>query len=293
MCLLRYEGIVYRPPSEASSVLIQATIGCPHNRCAFCAMYKEKKFRIRSVADIKEDILSARRCYGDRVGSMFFPDGNTIIMRTEQLEEIFLYAREVFPQLERITLYGSARFINLKTLEELRRLKAAGLNRIHSGMESGDDVTLQRIDKGADAAAIIEAGVKVKEAGIEQSEYIMIGVGGRERTEEHAAESARVINAIGPDFVRLRTFIPMPETRMYNRWLQGEFGLLCPHEALKETAQFISQLTTPTMLYSDHPSNYAYVNGRIPEDKPAMLNVIAKLLTMPEDAFRPPEEGSL
>lgn len=290
---MRYEGVVYRPPSEANSVLIQATVGCPHNRCAFCSMYKDKPFKIRPVEEIKEDILSAKKYYGSSVQTMFFPDGNTILMKTEQLEDIFGYAREVFPELKRITLYGSARFINLKTPEELERLREAGLNRLHSGMESGDDVTLARIDKGADAAAIIEAGLKVISAGIELSEYIMIGVGGRERTKEHATESARVLNAIGPDFIRIRTFMPMAGTLMYTRWQNGEFGLLNPHEALKETALFIEHLTTPTMLYSDHPSNYAYVNGRIPEEKPAMLQAIERLLTMPETSFRPPAVGSL
>lgn len=290
---MRYEGIVYRPPSEANSVLIQATIGCPHNRCAFCAMYKDKVFRIRPVADIKEDIRSAREYYGDSVDTLFFPDGNTIIMRTEQLEEIFSYACAVFPGLKRITLYGSARFMNMKTPGEFERLRKAGLTRIHSGMESGDDVTLSRIDKGADADAIIAAGQKVRAAGIELSEYIMIGIGGRERTQEHAAESARVLNAIGPDFIRLRTFMPMPGTALYTQWRQGEFGLLRPHEALRETARLIEGLEAPGMLYSDHSSNYAYVNGRIPEDKPAMLAVIAKLLTLPETSFRSPETGSL
>lgn len=290
---MRYEGTVYRPPSEANSVLIQATIGCPHNRCAFCAMYKDKPFRIRPVAEIKEDIRSAKEYYGEDVDTMFFPDGNTIIMRTEQLEEIFSYACEVFPGLKRITLYGSARFMNMKTPNELTRLKKAGLTRIHSGMESGDDVTLSLIDKGADAAALIEAGRKVRNAGIELSEYIMIGIGGRERTKEHAAESARVLNAIEPDFIRLRTFMPMPGTALYTKWRQGDFGLLRPHEALTETARLIEGLETPSMLYSDHPSNYAYVNGHIPEDKQAMLAVIAKLLTLPETSFRPPETGSL
>lgn len=274
-------------------MLIQATIGCPHNRCAFCAMYKDKPFRIRPVSEIKEDIRSAKEYYGDDVDTMFFPDGNTIIMRTEQLEEIFSYACEVFPRLERITLYGSARFMNMKTPDELARLKKAGLTRIHSGMESGDEVTLTLIDKGADAAALIEAGRKVRSAGIELSEYIMIGVGGRERTREHAAESARVLNAIEPDFIRLRTFMPMPGTVLYTKWRQGDFGLLRPHEALTETARLIEGLETSSMLYSDHPSNYAYVNGHIPEDKQAMLAVIAKLLALPETSFRPPETGSL
>lgn len=290
---MRYEGVVYRPPSEANSLLIQATIGCPHNKCAFCAMYKDKTFRIRPVEEIKADLRVAQAQYGTNVDTVFFPDGNTIIMRTEQLEEIFRYTRQLFPHMERITLYGSTQFINRKSKEELERLKEAGLGRIHCGIESGDDITLSRICKGADAAAVIAAGQKVRTAGIELSEYILIGIGGRERTKEHAIASARVLNEINPEFIRLRTFIPMAGTVMYERWAAGEFGLLSPHEALHETELFITNLQATSLLYSDHASNYAYVNGRIPEDKPVMLSTIHKLLAIPEESFRPPESGGL
>jgi len=176
---LRYEGVVYRPPSEASSLIIQATIGCPHNKCTFCAMYKDKAFRIRSVEEIKTDLRLAQAQYGSTVDSVFFADGNTILMRTEQLEDIFCYTQQLFPANKRITLYGSTQFINLKSEGEFERLKKAGLSRIHGGSESGDDITLTRIAKGADAAAVITAGKKVRAAGIELSEYIMIGIGGR------------------------------------------------------------------------------------------------------------------
>jgi radical SAM superfamily enzyme YgiQ (UPF0313 family) len=146
---LRYEGTVYRPPSEANSLLIQATIGCPHNKCTFCQMYKGTRFRLRPVHEIKEDLAMARDYYGDGIYSIFFPDGNTIIMKTDQLEEIFLYAKELFPRLQRITVYGSARYINKKSLADLQRLKAAGLTRIHTGMESGENVFFSGISWAA------------------------------------------------------------------------------------------------------------------------------------------------
>ncbi|MCX5780456.1 MAG: radical SAM protein, partial [Firmicutes bacterium] len=176
---MRYEGNIYRPPSEAGSLLIQATIGCPHNKCTFCSMYKGTRFKIRPVQEIKEDLLAARDHYGAYIESIFFPDGNTIIMKTEQLVEIFAYAHELFPQLQRITIYGSARFVNKKSLEDLTRLHAVGLSRVHMGMESGDDITLQKICKGTTSAEIIEAGLKLKAAGIETSEYYLVGIGGR------------------------------------------------------------------------------------------------------------------
>lgn len=256
-------------------------------------MYKDVQFRIRSVADIKEDLRLAREYYGDAVETMFLPDGNTILMKTEQLADILQFAKEQFPRLNRITVYGSAKYIRLKTATELSQLKEAGLNRIHCGMESGDTVTLARINKGATAEEVIEAGLKVKQAGIELSEYILIGVGGRERTREHAIGSAAVLSSIDPDFIRVRTVIPLPGTPLYNDYCQGIFGLLSPHEALKETALLIENLTCHSMLYSDHYSNYANVNGKLPDAKPAMLQDIAKLLKISEAQFRSPEEGGL
>jgi len=257
-------------------------------------MYKEKHFRIRPVEDIRQDIAAAREYYGPALQSLFLPDGNTILMKTAELVEILEYARELFPGLKRVTMYGSAQFINLKTPAELSALRLAGLDRIHSGMESGDDVTLKNVCKGSTSAQIISAGHKVMNAGMELSEYILIGVGGQGRTVEHASESARVINEIGPDYIRLRTLIPMPGTPLHETWRQGKFDLLRPHQALQETRLFIDNLTvTGSKLFSDHHSNYAWVNGRLPEDKRSMLKTIDELLLQPETGFRPPEEGSL
>jgi radical SAM superfamily enzyme YgiQ (UPF0313 family) len=257
-------------------------------------MYKDKKFRIRTVADIRQDLKEARMYYGETVRSLFLPDGNTILMKTPELIEILTYARELFPELTRITMYGSAQFLNLKTPEELSALRQAGLDRIHSGMESGDDVTLKKICKGSTAEEIIEAGRKVIEAGMELSEYVLIGIGGEERTQEHARESARVINAIRPRFIRLRTLIPMPGTPLHDEYFRGTFQLLGPHSALQETRLFIDNLTVDAAeLFSDHHSNYAWLNGRLPADKQEMIKKIDELLLLPESRFRSPEEGNL
>jgi len=291
---MRYEGTVYRPPSEANSLLIQATIGCPHNKCSFCSMYKESRFKIRPVEEIKEDLLAARQYYGEFVESLFFPDGNTIIMKTAQLVEIITYARELFPHLQRITVYGSARFVNKKSVEELQQLKDAGLSRIHTGMESGDDVTLQRIHKGTTAAEIIEAGLKLKKVGIDTSEYYLVGIGGKERWREHALESARVLSAFSPDFIRLRTFVPVPGTPIYDEYKQGSFELLSPHEALQEIGLLISNLHCEgSYVLSDHVSNYWNISGRLPEDREIMLDGIKTALAVPENRFRPAEISRL
>lgn len=290
---MRYEGIVYRPPSEAGSLLIQATIGCPHNQCTFCGMYKEKQFRIRTVTEIIEDLMQAREVYQDAVDTLFFPDGNTILMKTSDLLEIIHAAKEIFPALQRITMYGSSKYILKKSEEDLALLQQSGLTRIHSGMESGDNLVLSRICKGANAQETILAGRKVKAAGIELSEYVMLGIGGKERSGEHALHSAKVLNEINPDFIRLRTLIPMPGTRLYEEYRLGTFQLLSPHEALRETRLLIEQLDVTSKLYSDHHSNYAYVNGLLPKAKNKMLQTIDHLLTLPEEQFRSPQEGNL
>lgn len=282
---MRYEGAIYRPPSEAGSLLIQATIGCPHNKCTFCGMYKNKKFRIRPVTEIKEDLWRARDYYGPGVKTIFFPDGNTIVMKTKDLVEIFQFARQLFPRLERITVYGSARFLVRKSLEELRLLKEAGLDRIHSGMESGDDVVLQKIQKGATSQEIITAGLRVKEAGIEISEYLLLGIGGEERTREHALASAAVLNAIDPHFIRLRTYTPVPRTPLGEEYAAGTFKLLSPHQVLQELRLFLENLEVTGWLLSDHISNYLDLNGRMPHDKPLLLTAIDQALQIDEEYF--------
>ena len=291
---MRYEGVIYRPPSEAGSLLIQATIGCPHNRCTFCCLYKDKKFRVRPVEDIKADLQLAREYYGEGVQSLFLPDGNTIGMKTEQLVEICRFARSCFPHLERITVYGSARFVNRKSLEELIALKEAGLDRIHMGMESGDDVVLQEICKGTSSEEIIEAGLKLKQAGIEVSEYYLAGVGGRKYSQQHAINSARTLNAFVPDFIRLRTFCPQPGTPLYEAYLAGEFELQTPHETLREVKLLLEHLECEGSVFlSDHSNNYCNVNGLLTRDKARMLSQIDELLTYDEHLFRPPHLGVL
>ncbi len=284
---MRYEGVVYRPPSEAGSLLIQATIGCPHNKCTFCNMYKGTKFRLRPVEEIKEDLLAARDYYGEYVESLFFPDGNTIIMKTDQLVEIFEYAHSLFPHLKRITVYGSARYVNVKKQDELIRLKEAGLARVHTGMESGDDEVLKRISKGVTAEGIISAGIKLKNAGIDVSEYYLVGIGGEELTEQHAINSAKALSQFSPDFIRLRTFVPVPGTPIYEDYQAGTFKLLSPHQALREIRLLIENLDCQgSTVLSDHVSNYWNVNGSLPEDKDKMLKDIDRALTIDESRFR-------
>jgi radical SAM superfamily enzyme YgiQ (UPF0313 family) len=285
---MRYEGPIYRPPSEADSLLIQATIGCPHNRCTFCMVYKDgPRYRVRPVDDIKEDMLEAKKIYGPHVRTMFLPAGNTIAMKTEDLAEVCSFAKMTFPTIDRITVYGSSQFIHKKGPMQLERLAKAGLGRIHVGIESGDDVVLRRIRKGTHARQQIEAGRWVMAAGIELSLYVILGIGGRERTREHAEETARVINEIAPDFVRLRTFVPKTNTPLLEDVQAGRFEMLTPHGVLEETKALLEGLTIATTLTSDHYTNYINLYGSLPEDKPRLLDQITQASEQGESYFRP------
>lgn len=287
---MRYEGTVYRPPSEAGSLIIQATVGCPHNRCAFCAMYSDTRFRRRSLGEVIEDLDLALEVHGPGVRTIFLADGNTAALPTDTLVAIGEAARERFPRLERVTMYGSAKFLAAKSADEWRQIGAAGITRVHSGLESGDPVTLERIRKGVDPDDAVSAFNHVMDAGIELSVYVMVGVAGRERWREHAEGSAGVLNRASPDFVRLRTFVPALGTEWCERWQRGELTLLDAHEALTETRLLVERLRGPTVLLSDHISNFLDVHGRIPGDRDLMLDAIDEALQLPLARFRPPTE---
>jgi len=288
---MRYQGVVYRPPSEAGSLIIQATLACPHNKCAFCGMYKGRKFLVRPMDEIIEDLDIALAVYGSGgVQTIFLADGNTAVLPTEKLVTIGEAARARFPRLHRITVYGSAKFLVKKSVDEWRRVAAAGITRIHSGLESGDAATLQAINKGVTPEQAIEAYRHVMSAGIDLSVYLMVGVAGAERWREHALGSAQVLNAAPPTFIRLRTFVPQPDTPWHDRWKAGDLTLLSAHQALQETRLLIEHLESPTTLLSDHVSNFLDVRGCIPQDKPAMLAEIDEALQWPLKSFRPPTE---
>ncbi len=285
---MRYEGPIYRPPSEADSLLIQATVGCPHNKCTFCMVYKDNvRFKVRATTEIKEDLDEAYKIYGDAIRTLFLPAGNTIAMPTTALAEICRYSRKLFPRLRRITVYGSAPYIHQKGISELKQLAEAGLSRIHVGLESGDDEILRRVKKGCNQQIQIAAGRMVRQAGLELSEYVILGLGGKERTTPHALATARAVNAIVPDYLRLRTLVPKINTPLLEEVLQGRFQMLSPHEVILETISLLEAITITTQVVSDHYTNYVNVVGRLPEDKAAMLRTLQIARQRPEADFRP------
>jgi radical SAM superfamily enzyme YgiQ (UPF0313 family) len=276
---MRYDEPVYRPPSEANSLIIQATIGCPHNKCEFCFMYKGKKFKKRPLGEIKEDIAEAKELYGDYVRTVFLADGNTIILKTEDLLEIVNFCYAMFPKLDRVTSYGAAKFIlRTKTVEDLKRLRKAGLKRLHMGLESGNDLVLESICKGATSEEMIKAGRMVKEAGMELSEYVLLGIGGQKLWKEHAVDTARVLNAIDPDFIRVRTLVLRPDAPLWKKLKAGEFVPVTRKETLMETRLLVEKLDCHSEFWSDHVSNIADVNGKLPEDKGRMLEKLDELI---------------
>jgi radical SAM superfamily enzyme YgiQ (UPF0313 family) len=284
---LRYEGPIYRPPSEANSLLVQATIGCPWNKCTFCMVYKNgPKFKIRPVKEIKEDLLWAKNNYGSSIETVFFPSGNTIIMKTDDFVEILKYTKKLFPNIKRITIYGSAQYIERKGLDDLKKIANAGLSRIHVGLESGDDEILKNVKKGSTKEIQIKAGKLVKQAKIELSEYVVLGLGGKKRTKQHIKETVDVLNQINPDFIRIRTFLPKINTPILEQIKSGDFQILSPHEALQETYNLIKGLKVTSRIYSDHYTNYIQVNGKLPEDKDNMIKTIKNALKRNQKSFR-------
>ena len=313
-----------RPPSEAYSLLIRATRNCPWNRCLFCPIYKGRKFELRSVEEIIKDIEAAKAIsegikeiawkmgYGNKVlevaamlanqpqygqsvhnvalwlatggESAFLQDSNTLIMRTPDLVQVISFLRKTFPSLNRVTTYARSHTAARKSVAELKELKDAGLDRIHIGLETGYDPLLAYMEKGCTAKNHIEGGKKVKEAGISLCEYIMPGLGGKKMSQEHARETARVLNEIDPDYIRLRSLHITPNMPLWTKLQSGDFELQTEDEVVKEIGIFIENLQVTSYLTSDHILNLLMeVEGKMPEDKEKCLNIINKYLSLPDE----------
>lgn len=271
---MQYEGIVYRPPSEAYSLIIQLTIGCAHNHCTFCSMYKGKKFRIRPLEEVIADLEECRRHYG-AVRRIFLADGDALIVKTPDLLYILDKIKEIFPEVERVTMYAAPRDILNKSPEDLQALHQAGLDMVYVGAESGDDQTLTDIKKGVTAAQVIEAGQKVRAAGIRLSMTLISGLGGRKRLKEHAIASAQLISAIKPEYVGFLTLMVEPGTELYGQVERGEFDLITPPEVLEEMKLFLTHVDSEgTVFRANHASNYVNLAGDLNMDKPLLLRRI-------------------
>ncbi|MDD4239207.1 MAG: radical SAM protein [Desulfotomaculaceae bacterium] len=315
---LAFEQGPIRPPSEAHSLLIRLTRNCPWNRCAFCNAYKGTTFSVRTVEDIKKDIdtiaemsrLIARVSQGNDTDGLqsklyesgefqlyhvanwlasggktvFLQDGNSMLLKTAALLEILAYMKEKLPTVERITSYARSDTLLRKSVDELAQLKQAGISRVHVGLESGCDEVLKFMDKGVTAQQHIDAGKRVKESGISLSEYILLGLGGRKWAKEHPFDTARVLSAINPDYIRLRTLAIVENTPLYTKMQQGAWEEQPDANIVEEEKILIENLNgIESRLLSDHSMNLlGEINGNLPHDKPAMLQVIDRFLALPE-----------
>lgn len=280
---MRYEGTIYRPPGEWKSYLLQVTVGCSHNQCTFCGMYKDKRFHIRPLRDIFEDIALAKEYYG-RMGRsvkrVFLCDGDAIIMPTEQLLSILAKLYETFPELERVTAYAGPRSTLVKTPEELRQLREAGLYRVYLGVETGDDQLLHAIKKGVDAKEMLEAGVRLREAGLDLWVMVLLGIAGPgEPSRRHIAATVEMMNAMKPRHLSALTYLPEPNTELGEQVERGEFQLITGREALLETRGLVAGLTVDPLHFTcDHASNYLPLKGSLPEEREKMLAAIDQAL---------------
>lgn len=266
---------LYRPPSEANSLIIQATLGCSHNKCSFCNMYKSKKFTIKSLENIKNDINYFRQIYS-HVEKVFLADGDALIIPTEDLKEILTYIKRVFPECERITLYGSPKSILNKSLEELKELKALGLSMIYMGVESGDDEVLEDINKGVSSEDLVKAAKRVKASNILLSVTAIAGIGGKEKSKNHAIGTGKVIGNMAPDYFGILTLMVEEGTKLHSKIISKEFELLDDKDILSEIKILIENIeVNETIVFRcNHASNYISLRGNLPEDKEKLLNQI-------------------
>ena len=269
---MRYEGSIYRPPSEAYSLLVQVTIGCSHNTCTFCGMFKEKQFRVRNVEEVIEDLQEARRMYRS-VGRIFLCDGDALCLSNNKLRAILETIRELFPECSRVGVYGSAKDILRKSAEELRELRDLGIGIIYIGAESGSDKVLKAINKGVTARELIDAVNFAEEQGLKTSVTFISGMAGREGWEEHAIETGKMISEMNASYVSLLTLMLEPCTPLYRDIQEGNFHVLTGEEVVKETYLMLKHMNPKSecVFRSNHASNYVSLRGNLPQDRDRML----------------------
>lgn len=271
---MHYEGNIIRPPSEADSILLQITVGCSRNKCTFCGTYTGERFRIKPDSIIMEDIAFAAT-YCRRQRRVFLCDGDALIIPQKRLINILSEIKKQLPWVTRVGLYANAKSLDLKTPDELKELKAHGVGIAYMGLETGDDVTLKNINKGASSGQMIKMGRKAREAGIKLSITVLLGIAGRERSIIHAEETGRVLSAIDPEYVGALSLMLIPGTPLYNDYKAGKFTLIEPDEMLKELRVMINATNlTKGQFHANHASNYLPIKARLPKDKEATIKLI-------------------
>ena len=277
---MRYEGNIYRPPSEAYSLIVQVTVGCTHNKCTFCSMYKDKKFHIRKLEDVLEDLAWARKSY-PRVERIFLCDGDALCLSNSRLLPILSYIKENFPECERVTVYGRANDALKKTDEELRELYEAGITMVYIGAESGSGKVLKDINKGETRQQIIDGVKKIEASGMMASVTFISGLAGKAGWREHAVETGRMISEMSPSYVALLTLLVDSSVPMAKDIESGKMELLSAEEVMAETLLMLqnTEVTKKCVFRSNHASNYLSLKGNLPDDREAMMDLIRKAMS--------------
>ncbi|MFO8084283.1 MAG: radical SAM protein [Desulfobacterales bacterium] len=275
---MHYEGNIIRPPSEANSILLQATVGCSRNKCTFCGSYQGERFKIKSDDIIMQDIaFAANHCKNQR--RVFLCDGDALIIPQKRLMNILTEIEKQIPWVTRVGVYANAKSINMKSFDELKELSEHKLKIAYMGLETGDDVTLKAINKGVDSEKIIRMGKKIRQAGIKLSVTVILGIAGKKRSRIHATETGRVLSAIDPEYVGALSLMLIPGTSLYNDYKAGRFPLLTPEEMLAELRTIIANTNlSQGLFHANHASNYLPIKARMPKDKEKTLALIDQAL---------------
>ncbi|MBL4683660.1 MAG: radical SAM protein [Nannocystaceae bacterium] len=284
-----YVGRIFRPPSEANSLLVQVTVGCSHNRCAYCDMYRDKKFRPKPPEQITKDILEAASA-GAVNRRVFLCDGDALILPTRKLLAVLAQIREHLPWIERVGVYGDTRSVGRKSTEELTALREAGLGIVYHGMESGDDEVLLAIDKGGTRAESIETAAKLREAGIIHSVMVLLGVGGVARSQQHATNTASALTAMQPQYVGTLTTTVVPATPLAQAEARGDFELPGKFQMLQELRTIVAESNfTATRFSANHASNYLPIRAEMPRDKEAVVLALDEVIARGDERMLKPE----
>lgn len=284
---MRYEGKIYRPPSEADSYILQATIGCSWNHCTYCDMYRDKAFRVRDLDETLADIRTAAKSFGENITKVFVADGDALVLDLRHWEAILPACHDAFPRIKRVSAYATAVNINEKSDAELKRLRELGLSLLYMGPETGDDVTFKRIAKGSNFDEHVEAARRAHEAGMKVSAIFLLGAGGTERSREHAEGSARLISAMDPEFVSALTLTIIPGTPIAKMQAAGKFTLPSVTRMLEELRTMVAAASpTDAIFRTNHASNYLPLAGRLPQDRDRIVEALDKALSG-EIALRP------
>lgn len=275
---MHYEGNIIRPPSEANAILLQVTVGCSRNKCTFCGTYNGERFRIKSDNIILEDIDFAAR-YCKRQRRLFLCDGDALVIPQKRLLKILQTIQSRLPWVTRVGAYANAKSIKMKTMEELRILKENGLGILYMGLETGDDVTLKAINKGATSDTMILMGQKAKAAGFKLSVTVLLGIAGRDRSQIHAKETGRILSAIDPDYIGALSLMLIPGTPLFDDHQAGRFPLIGAEEMLAELrTMFAHTHLSRGLFHANHASNYLPIRARLPKDRESVLSLIDKAL---------------